>query len=177
MYTAFENMRALAKTRTNVRVFLDDPNKKDGNFSNYLSFILEGTMEVFTSAQAYTTWGDTGPLYVLPWYIGDMPSEGDSEVGIVKMNGNPGLLSTGVIRQNVSGQQQPSTLEASVFQSLTIPGHGVLHNKFPVIVKGVADSIPPFHTEAACACALLFDEADVPRGMIGGRSLTILGPA
>jgi len=106
-----------------------------------------------------------------------MPSVGEAEVGTIKMNGNPGLLSTGVIRQNVSGQQQPATLEASVFQRLEIPGYGVLHNKFPVVVEGTTDSIPPFHTEAACRCALLFDDNNVPRGMVGGRSLTILGPA
>jgi hypothetical protein len=87
------------------------------------------------------------------------------------------MVSTGVIRQNVSSQQYPATLEASVFQVLDIPGYGKLYNKSPVIIQGTADSIPPFHLEARCCSALLFDDQNNPRGVLGGRSLTILGPA
>jgi hypothetical protein len=177
MFAAFQNIRTVTKTRTNIRLFLDDPALKDGKFTKYVSAILEGTMEVFTGPQAYTVWDDTGPLYVLPWYVGDMPSAGDSNAGAITMTGNPGLQTTGIIKQNVAGQPYPATLQASVFQTLNVPGYGPLHNKFPVVVQGTVDAIPPYHTDAACLCALLYDDTNTPRGMVGGRSLTLLGPA
>jgi len=177
MYAAFSNMQVATRTRTNVKFYLDDPTKRDGQFTNYISALLDGYMDVVTRPQALTVWNDVGPLYVLPWHVLDMPSEGESSVGTIRMNGNPNMLTTGVITQNVAGQAFPGTLQASVFNVIEIPGYGKLHNKFPVVVEGTADSIPPFHTEAACRCALLFDEQDNVRGMVGGRSLTILGPA
>ena len=177
IYAAFQRQKSLAKTRTNIRLFLDDPTKKDGVFDQYLTSILEGTMEVFTSDQVKTVWDDSGPLYILPWWIGDMPSEGESRLGTISMSGVDGMTSTGIIKQNVPNQAHPSTLQASVFQTINVPGYPPLHNKFPVIVEGTADSIPPWQTEAACRCAVLYDPDGNPRGVVGGRSLTIVGPA
>jgi len=177
MYTAFQNIRTVTRTQTNVRLFLDNPKTKDGKFARYVSVMLEGTMEVFTTAQALSVWEEVGPLYVLPWYVGDMPSEGKSDIGRITMGGTPGLVTTGVIRQNVVNQQFPATLDAAVFQTLNIPDYGPLHNKYPVIVEGTVDAIPPYYTVAKCLTALLFDDQGTPRGVVGGRSLTLLGPA
>jgi hypothetical protein len=177
MYSAFSGIRNIAKTQTNVRMFLDDLKKPTGEFKNYVTTIFVGTMEVVTKPQVLTVWGDVGPLYVLPWYVVSMPSEGDSSLGKIKMDGNPNLVSTGVIRQNVSDQPYPGTLDAAVYNVFDIPGYGKLHNKYPVVVQGTVDAIPPYHVACNCSVALLFDENDNPRGMVGGRSLTILGPA
>lgn len=177
MFQAFENLRTLTRTLTNIRLFLDEPGTPEGQFTKYLTSILEGTMEVFTEPQVQSHIGDVGPLFILPWHVGDMPSEGESDLGIIKMMGNPDLLTTGVIRQNLPSQEFPATLEAAVYQQFEIPGIGTLHNKYPVIIEGVVDSIPPFQTMARCRSAYLYDDNDKLKGVIGGRSLTLLGPA
>jgi hypothetical protein len=174
MYQEFANTRIVTTTRTNVRLYLTPPNSQQLNFTNYVSVILDGTMEVFTQDPIRSVWEDKCALDALPWSVGDMPSQGQSSLGLITMNGNPNRLTTGIIRQNCSESAYPGTLEAAVFQILDIPGYGLLHNEYPVIIQGVVDSIPPFHTEAKCGRAILFDESGVARGMIGGRSLTIL---
>ena len=176
MYRAFQNVRTVTKTVTNGRLFLDDPKSKNGEFKRYVSVIFDGTMEVITQPQVITIWEDVGPLYALPWWVDNMPSEGfHPDFGTIKLTGNPALLSTGVIRQNVSGQQFPATLDAAVYQVFDIPGYGRLHNKYPVVVQGTVDAIPPFHTACGCRSALLFDDHNHPRGIIGGRTLTLMG--
>jgi hypothetical protein len=176
MYRAFQNITTVTKTQTNIRLFLDDPATQNGEFKTYLTSILEGFMEVFTHPQVLSTWKETGPLYLLPWSVGEMPSEGDSDLGKITMTGNPQLLTTGVIRQNVPGQPYPAVLDAAVFQVFDVPGYGKLHNKYPVMIEGTVDTIPPFHTACGCNSAFLFDEHDKMRGVIGGRSLTLMGP-
>jgi hypothetical protein len=106
-----------------------------------------------------------------------MPSSGESEIGTINMRGNPDLLTTGVITQNAPSIPFPATLIASVFQFLEIPGYGILHNKYPVIISGKVDQIPPYYTVAACRCSALLDDSNNVRGLIGGRNLTLLGPA
>jgi hypothetical protein len=174
MFAAFANLRTQTRTQTNGRLFLDDPATKNGEFKKLVNVMFEGTMEVTTQPQVLTPWGDVGLVYALPWFVDNMPSEGDSDLGVIKLTGNPDMLSTGVIRQNAPGQQYPATLDASVHQVFEIPGYGKLHNKYPVVVQGTVDSVPPFYTACACSVALLYDENDQARGMIGGRVLTIL---
>jgi hypothetical protein len=174
MFKAFENLRNVTRTQTNARLFLDSPDTKNGEFKRLVNVMFEGTMEVITQPQVFTSWGDLGPIYALPWIVDNMPSEGDSELGVIKLTGNPDMLSTGVIRQNAPGQEYPATLEASVHQVFDIPGYGKLHNKYPVVVSGAVDSVPPFYTACNCSVALLYDEKDQARGVIGGRVLTIL---
>lgn len=177
VYERFANLRTVTRTQTNIRLFLDEPNKRTNKFTNYVSSILEGTMEVFTRPQIQASWCDDGPLFMLPWDVGDMPSEGRSELGTIKLTGNPNLLTTGVIRQNIPGLPYPATLDAAVYQVFEIPGYGKLHNKYPVIITATVDAIPPFNALAACRCSYLFDEEGQMRGVIGGRSLTLMGPA
>jgi hypothetical protein len=174
MYEAFEGMRNLVRTETNSRIFLDDPKLINGEFKKYVSYISYGTMEVITQPQILTTLGGVGPLHMLPWYIENMTGEGDSSVGAIKVVGSPALMTTGVIRQNVSGQPFPATLEASVFQVFDIPGYGKLHNKAQVVISAVVDTIPPFDALCRCSSALLYDDQNRPRGIVDGRALTIL---
>jgi hypothetical protein len=174
MFAAFENLRTVTRTQTNGRLFLDDPATKNGEFKRLVNVMFEGTMEVTTQRQILTAWGESAPLYALPWIVNNMPSEGKSDLGIIKLTGHPDMLSTGVIRQNAPNQSYPATLEAAVHQVFDIPGYGKLHNKYPVVVEGTVDSVPPLYTACACRCALLYDENDQPRGLIGGRVLTIL---
>jgi hypothetical protein len=176
MYEAFENMRNLVRTETNSRIFLDDPKTMNGEFKRYVSYINSGTMEVITQPEILTTWGDVGPLHMLPWYIENMTGDGESSIGTIKVVGSPALMTTGVIRQNVAGQSFPATLEASVFQVFDIPGYGKLHNKAQVVISAVVDAIPPFDALCRCSAALLYDEQNRPRGIVDGRALTILMP-
>jgi len=83
-------------------------------------------------------------------------------------------MSTGVIRQNVPNQVFPATLEASVFQVFEIPGYGRLQNRAQVVITATVDSIPPFQALCQCSSALLYDDDNLPRGIIDGRALTIL---
>lgn len=187
MYQMYEGTRVVTKTQTNIRLMLDDPKKRDGKFSYILSFIVDGTMEVHTQKQFATTQSalgveakgpSVGDIYMLPWWIGEMgPSKTKTVLGEVTVRGNPALISTGVIRQDTPSLAFPATLEASVFQMFEIPGYGTLHNKFPVLVDGAVDQIPPFHTLCTCRNAILFDEKNVARGMAAGRSLTFMGLA
>jgi hypothetical protein len=174
MYEMFQNMRNLVKTETNSRIFLDDPESKDGEFKNYLSYINYGTMEVITQPPILTRWGEGGPLYMLPWYIENMQGEGDSPMGRIKVVGSPELMTTGVIRQNVPGQAFPATLEASVFQVFEIPKYGRLVNRAQVVISAIVDALPPFGALCKCSAALLYDDQNVPRGIVDGRALTIL---
>jgi hypothetical protein len=174
MYKAFENMRNLVKTETNSRIFLDDPKLKNGEFTKYVSYISYGTMEVITQPEILTTWEGIGPLNMLPWYIENMRGEGDSSVGKIKVVGSPELMTTGVIRQNVPKQPFPATLEASVFQVFEIPGYGRLQNRAQVVISAIVDSIPPFEALCKCSAALLYDDNNLPRGIVDGRALTIL---
>jgi hypothetical protein len=184
MYAAFAGQRTVTRTQTNVRIFLGDPKGSDAKITRVISVILDGTMEVFTQQQFFTTLPllDTdetsrGEMAVLPWTVGDMPSSGESEIGTIKMRGNPTMMTTGVITQNAPGLAFPATLIASVFQVLDIPGYGTLHNKYPVMITGTVDKVPPYHLLAACRCSMLVDDQNNVRGLIGGRSLTLLGPA
>ncbi|MGB9366869.1 MAG: hypothetical protein WCE79_12745 [Xanthobacteraceae bacterium] len=184
MYQSFVRMRTVTRTQTNVRLFLDDPKKRDQRHLRVVNVILDGTMEVFTQDQFTTTVplfncdaASPGELAVLPWTVGDMPSSGESELGTIRMEGNPNMLTTGIISQNSPSIPFPATLVASVFQVLDIPGYGKLHNKYPVIVSGKVDQIPPFFMVAGCRCSSLLDEENNVRGVIGGRTLTLLGPA
>jgi hypothetical protein len=174
MYEAFGNMRNLVKTETNSRIFLDDGKSRDGKFNKYVSYISYGTMEVITQPPVLTTLGDTGPLFMLPWYIENMKGEGQSAVGNIKVVGDPETMSTGVIRQSVLGQAFPATLEASVFQVLEIPGYGKLRNRAQVVISATVDAIPPFEALCRCTAALLYDEQNNVRGIVDGRALTIL---
>jgi hypothetical protein len=176
MYEAFGKMRNLVKTETNSRIFLDDPKLMDGKFTKYVSYISYGTMEVITQPQIQTRWGDTGPLYMLPWYIENMQGEGKTSVGNIKVVGSPELMTTGVIRQTVPGAPFPATLEASVFQVFDIPGYGKLQNKAQVVISAVVDEIPPFQALCKCSAAILYDDHNRPRGIVDGRALTILPP-
>jgi len=174
IYKGYENMRNLVKTETNSRLFLDNPELRNGEFTEYVSYISYGTMEVITQPQILTTMGGAGPLHMLPWYIENMKGEGDSPVGRIKVVGSPQLMSTGVIRQNVPNQVFPATLEASVFQVFEIPGYGRLQNRAQVVITATVDSIPPFQALCQCSSALLYDDDNLPRGIIDGRALTIL---
>ena len=174
MYEMFKGLRNKVKTETNSRIFLDDPKLKNGEFKNYLSYINYGTMEVITQAPILTRWGEGGPLYMLPWYIENMQGEGESSLGRIKVVGSPELMTTGVIRQNVPGQPFPATLEASVFQVFEIPGYGRLVNRAQVVISAVVDAIPPFDALCPCTAAILYDEQNLPRGIVDGRALTIL---
>jgi hypothetical protein len=176
MYQAFANMRNLIKTETNSRIFLDDPKLKDGKFTKYLSYINIGTMEVITQPEILTTWEGSSPLCMLPWYIENMQGEGDSAMGRIRVVGSPELMTTGVIRENVSNQPFPATLEASVFQVFDIPGYGRLHNKAQVVISAVVDTIPPYDALCRCTAAILYDDENNPRGIVDGRALTILAP-
>jgi hypothetical protein len=176
MYEAFKDMRNLVRTDTNSRIFLDDPKLKDGKFTRYVSYISYGTMEVITQPEIHTRWDGVGPLHMLPWYIENMKGEGDSSIGTIKVVGSPELMTTGVIRQNVPGQPFPATLEASVFQVFEIPGYGKLQNRAQVVISAVVDEIPPFHALCRCSAAILYDEDNLPRGIVDGRALTILAP-
>jgi hypothetical protein len=153
---------------------LDDPKLIDGRFTNYVSYISYGTMEVITQPEVHTTWEGSGPLYMLPWYIENMKGEGETKLGTIKVVGSPELMTTGVIRQNVPGQQFPATLEASVFQVFDIPGYGRLQNRAQVVISAVVDAIPPFEALCKCSAAILYDELNRPRGIVDGRALTIL---
>jgi uncharacterized protein DUF6004 len=177
MYDMFSGMRNLVRTETNSRIFLDDPAKKDGKFTRYLSYINSGTMEVVTQPEIHTTWEGDGPFHMLPWYIENMQGEGDSSFGRIKVVGSPELMTTGVVRQKVSGQAFPAILEASVFQVFDIPGYGRLRNKSQVVIHAVVDTIPPFDALCRCSAALLYDEDNLPRGIVDGRALTILPAA
>jgi|SRR5215467_2237031 len=184
MYQAFAEQRTVTRTQTNVRLFLDDPKTRDGRLTRLVNVILDGTMEVFTQRQFFTTTplfdcdaASPGELAVLPWTVGDMPSSGESSIGTITMRGNPGLTTTGIITQNTPEIPFPATLVASVYQMLDIPGYGTLHNKYPVIVSGKVDQIPPYYTVAGCRCSALLDEENNVRGLVGGRTLTLLGPA
>ncbi|HTC03541.1 MAG TPA: hypothetical protein VK749_09090 [Xanthobacteraceae bacterium] len=184
MYQRYTGLRTVTKTQTNVRLFLDDPNKRDRKFTKVVNVILSGTMEVFTQQQFTTTLPlfdcaavSSGELAVLPWTVGDMPSSGDSELGTITMRGNPDLLTTGIITQNTPELAFPATLVASVFQILEIPGYGTLHNKYPIIVSGSVDHIPPNGMVAACRCGALLDNNNEIRGLVGGRTLTLMGQA
>jgi hypothetical protein len=174
MYEAFQNMRNLVKTETNSRIFLEDLQTRNGQFTRYVSYISIGTMEVITQPVIRTTWEGSGQVYMLPWYIENMKGEGESSVGTIKVVGSPELMTTGVIRQNVPGEQFPATLEASVFQVFDIPGYGRLQNRAQVVISAIVDAIPPFQALCRCSSAILYDEQNVPRGIVDGRALTIL---
>ena len=174
MYSKFGNLRTLVRTETNSRIFLDDPKSKNGEFKTYVSYVSYGTMEVITQPQVLTRYGEHGPLHMLPWYIENMKNEGKSQVGNISVVGSPELMTTGVIRQTVPGQPFPAILEASVFQVFDIPGYGLLRNKAQVVITAIADAIPPFEAMCRCSAALLYDEQNMPRGIVDGRALTIL---
>jgi hypothetical protein len=173
MYEVFGDLRTVTRTQTNVLLLLDDPDGGGREFTNVVNVILDGTMEVFTQPPVMTRAG----MSLLPWWVGEMPSVGESTVGTIHMTGNPNLTTTGVIRQEVGDRPFPATLEAAVYQVLDVPGYGRLHNNFPVLINGDVQEIPPFFTVAKCANALLLDEENRPRGMVAGRTLTLLGPA
>lgn len=176
MYSVFKNLRTVARTQTNVRLLMADPKARETSFTRIINVILDGTMEVFTGEPFKTQ--EAGDIHYLPWWVGEMPSSGKSRIGEIKMTGNPALTTTGVIKQFVHGFAFPGILEAAVFQKLYLPEYGELHNKYPVMISAEVDEVPPFGILAKCAKgAILFDENNVAKGMIGGRSLTILGPA
>jgi hypothetical protein len=174
MYEAFENLHNTVKTETNSRLFLDDPDLKDGVFSRYVSYVSYGTMEVFTQKVIRAPRDEGGQAAMLPWYIENMKGEGGSSIGNIKVIGSPELMTTGVIRQNSPDHMYPATLEAAVFQVFEMPGYGILHNKAQVMITAIVDAIPPFDALCKCSGALLFDEQNRPRGMVAGRALTIL---
>jgi hypothetical protein len=176
VYQAYENMRNLVRTETNSRIFLDDPKLMDGKYTKYVSYISYGTMEVITQPQIITQWAGTGPWYVLPWYIENMQGIGQSSIGEIKVVGSPELMTTGVIRQSVSGLAFPAILEASVFQVFEMPGYGKLVNRAQVVITATVDAVPPFEALCQCSGALLYDEQNRPRGIVDGRALTILPP-
>jgi hypothetical protein len=171
-YEEYANLRTVTRTQTNILLLLDDPKRRTGEMTNVVNVILDGTMEVYTQPPVVMRDGTV----LLPWWIGDMPSTGRSRLGEIGMRGNPGLVTTGVIRQSVRDRPFPATLEAAVYQIFDVPGYGAIHNKFPVFIRGDVQEIPPFYTVAACREALLYDEQDNVVGMASGRSLTLLGP-
>lgn len=173
IYEAYGKLRTVTRTQTNVVLLLDDAKTRKRKLTNVVNVILDGTMEVFTQPPVLTREG----IYLLPWWIGEMPSVGKSTIGQIKMTGNPSLMTTGVIRQIVRDRPFPATLEAAVYQVLDVPGYGRLHNKYPVIISGDVQEIPPFFTVAKCNSALLLDEENDVRGMVAGRAITLLGPA
>ncbi len=178
MYKMFENMRNTVRTETNSRIFLDDPKKKDGKFTNYVSYINHGTMDVITQPQVLMSVEGSELLWILPWYIENMRGEGSARTGNIdgpiKVVGDPGVMSTGVIRQNAAGVTFPATLEASVFQVSDIPGYGILRNRARVTITAIVDELPPFDALCKCDAALLYDEQNNIRGIVDGRALTIL---
>jgi hypothetical protein len=181
MYEQFKGMRNLVKTETNSRIFLDDPKLKDGQLKHYVSYVSHGTMEVITQPPIRSQWAGSGPLYMLPWYIENMRGEGTPTEalrgpvkGPITVVGSPELMTTGVIRQNVPGQEFPATLEASVFQVFDIPGYGKLYNRAQVVISAIVDGIPPFEALCRCSAALLYDGENNIRGLVDGRALTIL---
>ena len=178
MFEDFTELRTVTKTQTNVRLLLDDPESKGLRFTRLVNVIVEGTMEVFTQESFFIRTEDVGETFVLPWWIGEMPSVGRSSLGEIRMHGNPNLRSNGVIRQSAPGSAFPAILEAAVYQVFEIPGYGTLYNEYPVMIDAIVDEIPPFGVSAKCAKgAILLDESGVSRGVVGGRSLTLLGPA
>lgn len=173
LYRQFSGMKVVTRTQTNVLLLLDSPKKRTGELCNVVNVMLEGTMEVNTTTPVVTRSGHV----LLPWWIGDMPNVGKSRLGEIKMYGDDRMTSSGVIRQDYSGRPFPATLEASVFQIFDIPGYPRLRNLFPVVIRGDVQEIPPFSTVAACPGAPLLDENREVWGMVGGRTLTLIGPA
>lgn len=176
MYRKAAGLSFKTRIQTNARFVLADLEKDEPIFTIIVNAMLDGEMTVHTTEQCITN-KEGGELCVLPWWVDDMPSSGSSILGNITMGGNEKLLTTGVIRQNFSGHPFPATLDASVFNVFEIPGYGKLHHKYPVIIEGDVDEIPPFSTLARCKSgALLFNSEDKAVGYIGGRAITLLGP-
>lgn len=173
LYRQFAGLKVVTRTQTNGLLLLDSPKKRTGELTNVVNVMLEGTMEVYTTTPVVTRSGHV----LLPWWIGDMPNVGQSRLGEIRMYGDGRTTSSGVIRQDYSDRPFPATLEAAVFQVFDIPGYPTLRNLFPVIIRGDVQEIPPFSTVAACKGAPLVDDEHNVWGMIGGRTLTLVGSA
>jgi hypothetical protein len=188
VYKSFEGQENDIATRTDLRIMLDDPETEDPAFTREVSFTAYGTMRVAigqpfrTTAAAFKD--EIGaevdadqPLFVLPWSVTRMSARADSELGEITISEVPGKPTIGTVKQLRGDGPFPALLEADVCTALTVPGYGELRTA-PILIRAEIDAIPPFGTEAAHRnSGLLSTPEGIPRGILVGRSITLLGPA
>jgi hypothetical protein len=119
-------------------------------------------------------------LSILPWEVTAMEASGTLPGGDpVKVTNVEGRTSSGIIRQRVKDQPFPADLEADVCAQIMMESTGTtLSLVTPVLVKARVEAIPPFGVEAVhCGSRALADSAGNLRGMLVGKSITLLGPA
>ncbi|HET7232341.1 MAG TPA: hypothetical protein VFJ16_20205 [Longimicrobium sp.] len=189
MFSQFQGQQNNIATRTDLRVVLQDPEQPEGTFTKELSFSAEGTMRVVignmfqTTAKALAGSALKGadpdePRFVLPWSVSEMFARADTEIGEVTVTNVAGRPTLGTVKQLTGDSPFPALLEAEVCATLNIAGIGEIRTATAVPIRAEINSIPPFGTEAAHAnSGLLVDANGTARGMITGRSITLVGPA
>jgi hypothetical protein len=189
MFEVFQDLENDIETRTDLVLLLDDPSSRDSNFTKMVTFSAEGKMRVVTghffrvSARAFDVNEDEGgkneeDISILPWRVTMMEASGDSLLGEIKVTNFADRVTFGTVRQKQADSLFPAILEAEVCTEVNVPTYGKLHTITPVPIKAEINSIPPFGVEAKHTnSGILVDENLEPRGMIVGKSITLIGPA
>jgi hypothetical protein len=190
VFRNFEGIENDIATRTDLHLLLQDPESEDPSaFTRDVVFSATGTMRVRIGStfrvaamafredlQANET--EEGDRFVLPWTVTAMEAVGDSPMGRVRVTNFAGRPTVGIVRQSNPDSAFPALLTAEVCAAIEVEGMGELHTATPIPIRAEINSIPPFGVEAAHRnSGLLVDSGGVPRGMIVGRSITLLGPA
>lgn len=200
MYQQFENLENTIATRTDLRLLLEDPDDPRRGFVREVNVVANGTMTVRTGTtfQApssvlddQSSDGNDAPeapdspdipeeadtVSVLTWTVAAMSAAGSSILGEIRVSNYAGRPTFGTVQQLSSDSPFPARLNAEVCAVADIPGYGLLHTATSVPISADINTIPPFGVEAAHNnSAILVDEDEIPRGMIVGRSITLIGP-
>lgn len=189
MFEEFQGLENAIATRTDLHLLLQDPSSSDPAFTREVVFSANGTMNVRigtpfrVSARAFAAESEDvadAPenVDVLPWTVTAMEASGDSTLGTIRVTNFAGRPTFGTVRQLQEGSPFPAKLSAEVCAEVAVEGLGSLHTVTPVPISAEINSIPPFGVEAAHSnSGILVDNEGTPRGMIVGRSITLLGPA
>jgi hypothetical protein len=189
MFQKFQNLETDIETITDLVVLLNEPDQEGSRFVNELSFSARGRMTVvigesfrapmkaFASEEGVDGKGE-GEIEVLTWRVTKMEAFADSKLGEIKVTNLADRATFGTVRQVQADSPFPAILEAEVCAEVNVPGFGKLHTITPIPIRAEITSIPPFGVEAAHrGSGILADENSISRGMIVGKSITLVGPA
>jgi hypothetical protein len=171
LFAAFDGITNKIEVLTDLRLLLDDPAGPDRRFTRMLETKLEGEMMVEIGRDFL----DASGLSVLPWRVVSMEQSGQSNLGPIRAHNNPTITTYGTVRQRFQSSPFPAELEASVVQDIEVPGYGTLTIATPVWIGAEIEAIPPLgvvvrHKNAG----MLIDDKRVARGMVDGRSITLV---
>jgi len=174
MFEEFEKLKTDIEIRTDRRFLVSDKKRSDRAFDKEINATLTGTITV-SIGKAFR---EEDGKYVLPWTVTAMQQSGDSPLGTIKVRKNPKMPFYGTVRPQTTDRPFPAELEAAVYELVTIPGYGELHNVSPIIIGAEIGAIPPFGVTAAHRTNGIFvDASGNERAQLRGRSVTLVGPA